>query len=261
MLIRNQDDPEPRDDEIDDEPVTPPDDNDGDGGAEAQLEDDDPEADEEPADDEQPQDDPIDDDDAEPPPQPRKGKSKDENMAALRAKARRVDELEQELLRTRASTAQPQQPQQETPQARHARLAAMPPDERAVAIAAEGEERIHRLSALAEFRIAEREDRADFAEICRSDPRAKKYAAEVEDVLLAERRANRNWSRKNVLAFILGNRVMANAPKAKKQQDAARKEAVRQQGSPAKPKGDVGGGKKQLSEAQAREKRLLNVRI
>jgi hypothetical protein len=252
-------DPDPREDEVE---IETPDDDGGDPPELEAVEDEEPVEDvEEPV---EAEDEPVEDE--EPSPAPRKvAKTKEENFAAVRARERAATEraatLERELQQERANRAQPVQQQGETPQARQARLAAMAPDERAVALAAEGEERIHRLSAMAEFRMAEREDKADFAELTRGDPRAKKYAAEVESVLLAERQQGKNWPRKTILAFILGNRVMANAPKAKKQQDVARTEAARQTGNPAKSKGDVGGGKKQLSEAQAREKRLLNVRL
>lgn len=255
MLI----DPDPRDEEIEDAGGPDPDD----------LAADEPEV--EASDEDEPQvDEPAEGDDeteveAEPEPQPRKGKTREENFAAVRARERaateRAETAERELQRERATRAQPQQPQQETPEARRTRLAAMAPDERAHVIAAEGEERITRLSALAEFRMADREDGANFAEVCRNDPRAKRYAAEVEQMLLESRKQGTNYPRATILKFILGERVLANSAKGKKQQDVARTEANRQRGNPEKPKGDVGGGKKQLSEAQAREKRLLNQRI
>ncbi len=254
MLIRDED-PDPREDEIENDDRAPVDGPDPDDEPEIEASDED-----EPADDDQEQ---VDDEPVEEPVQRRRQPTKDENMAALRAKARRADELEAEVTRLRTTQPQQTQPVQqgETPQARHARLAAMSPEDRVNAIADEREERLHRTAALADFRVAEAEDRGNFNEICRADPRAKKYAPQVEQTLLAERQAGRNWPRATILKFILGERVMANAPKAKKQQAAADENAKRQGGRPEKSKGDVGGSNKRLTEAQAREKRLLNVRI
>lgn len=242
MLIRNED-PDPREEEIE----VPADDGDLPPEIEA-VEDEEPEVVEpEEGDEPELEDEPV---------EPRRAQpTKEENMAALRARARRAEE---DLARERQQRAQPSPvQQQETPQARHARLAAMSPEDRANTIAGENEERLHRVAAFAEFRVAEAQDKADFNDMVRGDPRLKQYAKPVEDILLAERQQGKNWPRATVLKFILGERMLANAPKAKKLQDAAGKsEFARQKGSPEKPKGDKGGGKQRLSESQARAARL-----
>lgn len=246
--------PEPPDDELEIDAGTAGDGPDVDDDEEIEAADDDePEVEEPVEGDDEPE--------VEEPAQPRRRKTQEESAGDLRRQLRVRDEELARLRAERPQQTQPVQQQQETPQARHARLAAMSPDDRAATIMAEGEERLHRINALAEFRVAESEDKAAFNEIARQDPRAKKYAAEVEQVLLAERQQGKNWPRATILKFILGDRVLANQPKAKKQQDAAATEARRQKGNPEKPKGDAGSGKQRLNERQAREKRLLNVRI
>lgn len=188
-----------------------------------------------------------------------KGKSKDENMAALRraeqAARDRADKAERELAEARRP-----QPRQEDPQAEARRLQAMTPEQRIQHYAAVAEERITRATAVGQFQAADQADRASFAVRTASDPRVAKYAQEVETRLHQLRQNGANASREDMLRYIIGERVMANAPKAKKQQAAA-KETIRQQTtSPERPKGDT-GGKRRVDEKTARAKRLDGVRL
>lgn len=193
---------------------------------------------------------------------PPKGKSKDENMAALRERARmaqeRADRLEREAaeLRTRV---QPQQ-QTEDPRREAERLARMTPEQRVQHYAAVAEERIARATAIGEFQAADQADKASFAVRTAHDPRAAKYAPEVEARLLQLRKSGANASREDVLKYIIGERVMANMPKVKKQQAAARETVRSQTTNPERPKGDT-GGKRRVDEKTARAKRLDGVRI
>lgn len=251
MTIRNED-PDPREDELEGpEPGSEP-------GEETEVE-----ASEE---DEPEVEDPVDGPEDEPevgelvqPRRPRR--TAEESAGDLRRQLRARDD---ELAQLRAAQ-RPQQTapvhQQESPEARRTRLAAMSPEDRLNTIAGENEERLHRTTQLAEFRVAEAEDRATYNELARTDKRAKAYAPQVEAMLLEERKVGRNWPRSTILKFVLGDRVLANQPKAKKQQADADVEARRQSGRPEKPKGDQGSGSKRLTDAQAREKRLLNQRI
>lgn len=211
---------------------------------------------------EEPVDEPVDDEpelNDEPVQVQPKGKSKDENMAALRRAEQtareRADKAERELAEARRP-----QPRQEDPQAEARRLQAMTPEQRIQHFAAVAEERITRATAVGQFQAADQADRASFAVRTASDPRVAKYAQEVETRLHQLRQGGANASREDMLRYIIGERVMANAPKVKKQQAAA-KETIRQQTTnPERPKGDT-GGKRRVDEKTARAKRLDGVRL
>lgn len=245
MLIRNQDDPDPREDD-EEVAVTPPDD-DNDGGGEAEVEEE-----PEPVEDDEPE---LEDEPVRAPP---KGKTKDDNFAEMRRRQAAL-EAENEQLRRGQQQAQPQQ-QQETPQAREQRLARLTPQQRDAYEAAEREERLTRVGSLAEFRVAEMTDKAAFSMLTKSDPRAAKYAGEVEQALNQLRANGHNAPREEMLAFIIGKKVMANGPKAKKQIAAAKAEVEWQTTKPEKPKGDR-SGQRPKDEKAARKARLSGVTL
>lgn len=254
MLIRNQDGPDPReDDDLEDGPPAQPDgDDEGQGGEAAEVDD---EPEEEPSE----EDGPELEDEPQPPPRRAKGPTKEENFAAMRERIRLQDE---ELARLRGGQQQPaQQPrQQEDPRAEAERLSRMTPEQRIQHFAAVAEERITRATAIGEFQAADNQDRATFAARVVSDPRAAKYANEVEARLLQLRKQGANASREDVLKYIIGERVMANAPKVRQQQKAAAETVRRQTTTPERPKGDT-GGKPRQGEKAARAKRLEGMRI
>lgn len=246
MLIRTQADPDPREDDEDETGgVAPPNDDNDKGGEAAEVEEepevveeDEPELEEEPV------------------RAPPKGKTRDENFAEMRRRQAAL-EAENEQLRRSQQQARPQQ-EQETPQAREQRLARLTPQQRDAYEAAEREERLTRVGSLAEFRVAEMTDKAAFRMLSQSDPRASKYASEVETRLNQMRSQGMNASREDVLRYIIGEKVMANGPKAKKQIAAAKAEVDRQTTKPEKPKGDRGGNRPKDDKA-ARKQRLAGV--
>lgn len=242
MLI--YEDPDPREDEELEVAETPEPDED----ADVEVSDEEPEVDED-----------VEEPEADPEPQPRRGKSRDENMAALRAKAQRAEQLERELEQERRSRQQPQQVQ-EDPQAEARRLAAMTPEQRVDYKLARAEEQAARNSAVMQFQMQDQADRVAYQAKASVNPRYAKYADEVERTLDQLRRVNhQNATREQVLTFLLGQRVLANAGKpAAKQRKEAEAGVKRQTTTPSRGKGDVSGGQR-ASNGSALKKRLANI--
>jgi hypothetical protein len=111
-----------------------------------------------------------------------------------------------------------------------------------------------------QWNTMEANDKAAFERLQLSDPRAKKYAAEVEERLANIRKQGQNVDRASLLKFIVGEKVMAGGAKAvakaKKEGEA---QIRRQQTKPPGGSSDVRGGRTQESAAEARRKRLENV--
>lgn len=111
-----------------------------------------------------------------------------------------------------------------------------------------------------QWNTAEANDKAAFERLQLSDPRAKKYAAEVEERLANIRKQGQNVDRASLLKFIVGEKVMAGGAKAtakaKKEGEA---QIRRQQTKPPGGSSDVRGGRTQESAAEARRKRLENM--
>lgn len=111
-----------------------------------------------------------------------------------------------------------------------------------------------------QWNTQESNDKANFERLQLTDPRAKKYAAEVEERLASIRKQGQNVDRASLLKFIVGEKVMAGGSKAttkaKKEGEA---QIRRQTTKPPSGTSDVRGGRTQESEAEARRKRLENV--
>ena len=111
-----------------------------------------------------------------------------------------------------------------------------------------------------QWNTQEANDKAAFERLQLSDPRAKKYAAEVEARLASIRKQNQNVDRESLFKFILGEKVYQNGSKAAaKQKKQGEAEIRRQKTNPPSGQSDVRGGRTQDSEAEARRKRLENV--
>lgn len=111
-----------------------------------------------------------------------------------------------------------------------------------------------------QWETQEANDKAAFERLQLADPRAKKYAAEVEDRLASIRKQGQNVDRAALLKFIVGEKVMAGGGKAAAKQKKAGEEHIRrQQTKPPGGSSDVRGGRTQDSAAEARRKRLENM--
>jgi len=158
-----------------------------------------------------------------------------------------------------------QPPQEETEQAFQARLALLGPDEREAARFERFERRqttfFHNQSLITSDNL----DKANYNAKSVADPRFKKYESAVE----AKRLELINTTgqivpREVLLKLIIGERVL-NAPQSdrgKQQRRQARQNVQREQVRPGNARGDVQrGDRRQLSEAQARARRLENQQI
>jgi hypothetical protein len=106
----------------------------------------------------------------------------------------------------------------------------------------------------------ESNDKAAFERLQLSDPRAKKYAAEVETRLASIRKQGQNVDREALLKFIIGEKVFQGGGKAAaKQKKEGEAQIRRQRTNPPAGQSDVRGGRTQDSEAEARRKRLENI--
>lgn len=247
MIVRDED-PDPREDE---ELETP-----------AEAEGEEPEVEVEQDEEPEPEESEDLEDEPEPEPQPKpvKGKSKEENFADLRRrKDAEIAARDVEIERLRAQP-QPVQQRQGDPEAERRRYEAMTPEQRVMHAAAVAEERMAAFTARAEFNAHDSADKAAFDGKALFDPRYRKYASEVEAQLLNLRKQGQNAPREALLNYLIGQKIMANGPKARKQVAEGQREVRRQTTQPDKPKGDV-QGKRGTDERAARKKRLEGQRI
>ena len=157
-------------------------------------------------------------------------------------RAARVEQELQALRRERESQQQRQQPQEETEEQFNARLSLMDLEQR-IDAKRERAERRHQIAlqqmqqqtAIAQFRAADAADKAAYDSQAASDARWKKYAPDVE-AALAQARQMGNWGldRRTVLAYVVGQKVLAakaEVSKAKQQgQDNIRRQQARTNG-------------------------------
>lgn len=111
-----------------------------------------------------------------------------------------------------------------------------------------------------QWNTAEANDKAAYERLKLSDPRAKKYADEVETRLDNLRKQGQNVDRESLLKFVIGEKVFKGGGKAAaKQKKEGEAQIRRQTTKPPAGASDVRGGRTQDSEAEARRKRLENV--
>src|SRR6185437_7832447 len=120
-----------------------------------------------------------------------------------RESAARAQALEVEVRQLRAEREQREaaarQPKEESPEEEAARLALMTVEERVDYRLEKAERRHQREIAMTRFQAADMADRAAYESKAAANPRYKRYAKEVEDLLASERRAGRDFPRETVL--------------------------------------------------------------
>lgn len=148
--------------------------------------------------------------------------------AAARAQALEV-EVAQLRAEHQAREAQAAQPKGESPEQEAARLALMTVDERVEYRLNKAEQRHQHEMNVTRFVSADQADKSQYAAKAASNPRYKKYEAEVESVLADARRGGQNFSREQILAFVLGQKVLngGGAVSAAKKAGATRVQAQR----------------------------------
>lgn len=111
-----------------------------------------------------------------------------------------------------------------------------------------------------QWNTQEANDKAAFERLQLSDPRAKKYAAEVETRLASIRKQGQNVDREALLKFVIGEKVFQGGGKAAAKQKKQGEEQIRRQRTnPPAGQSDVRGGRTEQNEAEARRKRLENI--
>jgi hypothetical protein len=111
-----------------------------------------------------------------------------------------------------------------------------------------------------QLQSADLADKSSFDMQCATQPLWKKYSGEVEKRLADLRKQGQSAPREAILKFILGEKLLTGGGKARtRQAQQGQRRIQRQQGADAPPRSDTGGGRRQLSEAEKRAKRLENV--
>lgn len=166
---------------------------------------------------------------------------------------RRLAEIEQR--------SQSQQ-RQETEAQERDRLALMDPDQRTDYLLAKQRNEIEgRLSGI-QFKLEDTADKTAFDALCSRSPIAAKLAEEVETNLAQMRRGGTTASREVVLRYLIGDRALKAAPRAKaKQQRGADAQRARQTARPGTSRSDTGGESRRGDDRQARAKRLENLTL
>jgi len=184
-----------------------------------------------------------------------------------RESAARAQALEIEVRQLRAEREQREaaarQPKEESPEEEAARLALMTVEERVDYRLEKAERRHQREIAMTRFQAADMADKAAFESKASSNPRYKRYAKEVEDLLASERRAGRDFTRETVLRFVLGGKVLDGGPTRDKAERAGKERIQRQQARADSGRSDRaasrrGGGGDSIADL---ERRLAGVNI
>ena len=133
---------------------------------------------------------------------------------------------------------QRQAPVTESREQEEAKLALMSVEERVDYKLAKAEKEHARQIALYEFKASDAADKASYEAKAAYEPRYKKYAADVEKLLLQERNAGRNFPRDTILKFVLGEKVMAAKPKVEQQRRDAQRRVNGQRTQPDQGRSD-----------------------
>jgi hypothetical protein len=104
-------------------------------------------------------------------------------------------------------------------------------------------------------------DKAAFDAKAEGNPRYKRYADEVERRLVDLRKQGQSAPREAILKFILGERLLTNngGKSEQRQRQNGQRRIARASGGQQSPRGDAGGGRQALTEAEKRLKRLEDV--
>lgn len=187
-----------------------------------------------------------------------------ETIRELRERARRAEE-KAALAERLALTARPStQAQTESAAARAERLAMMDPEERLRYELQETTGSLRNELASIRFEAQESADRTAFEAECARNPVAAKLKDQVEERLREMRASGTTAPRATILRYVLGDRMLANAGRAKgKAQRTAEGNIARQTARPGSARGDAIADSRRggADSAAARAKRLDGVQI
>lgn len=169
----------------------------------------------------------------EPPQRSRATRRVQEATRAAREAAAEAQALKAEMAQMRAERAADAERmarlREETPAQEAERLAQMTLEERFDYKLQKAQAQHAREIGAANFRSADMADKATFEAKAVNDPRRRRYAKEVEDLLLAERRAGRDLPREAIYFWYLGKKVDEGSAVRTKAQAAGAKRIERQQ--------------------------------
>lgn len=165
--------------------------------------------------------------------------------------------------RTQQSAPARTGPTQAEVEIERARVAAMPPEERAEYIAHLARQEAQQGYQSLRADLMDREDRRDFESLCARSPIAARLKDRVEQDLQKARAQGINVSRDAILKHLIGERALQQAPRAqRKQQRQADQQRQRQQARPGGgSRSDVAPNRGAKDERQARAERLKDVPI
>lgn len=172
-------------------------------------------------------------------------------------------EAREDAARLRAEMQQRQAAPQETAAQRSERLAMMDPDQRVEYLLAERGRADETRYARLEFQMQDSADRTAFEGLCARNSTAAKLKTEVEDRLAELRRNGTTAPRETVLKYVIGDRALANAPRAKtRAQNTADANRQRQTARPTGGRSDAGTPTGRIADDRAaRAKRLEDQQI
>lgn len=179
-----------------------------------------------------------------------------------RREQERADRLERELADLRAQATG--RHTEETRRAEQERLSLMTADEKLDYYRAQDRRELEQRFGNLQFQLADQSDRQSFANACDRSPALAAVADDVERILASERAAGRPGASREVIArYVIGDRALKNAGRAKaKQAKRGAEQRERQTARSTNPRSDVGNsGQRRGSESEQRRKRLEDVNI
>jgi hypothetical protein len=175
-------------------------------------------------------------------------KAKDADRRALEAETRN-QLLQQQLMQMQ----QPAQPQYD-PRAEQEYIAALDPVERMQYVTGRQMQALQQSQYQQQAMMMDMVDRTMFQSKAASNPVYKKFEAEVEKLRAAEASRGRYFNREDILAFIIGQKLIQGKQSGKSKPKA--KPRSSQTVRPGNTSNDVSTGRKQDSERAARAKRV-----
>lgn len=169
-----------------------------------------------------------------------------------------------------AAPAAAQVPGIETEEQFQARLALLNPEDRIDARLARQQALFDHRERVREFNQQQREqqnqmalDRERFTDKVERDPRYKRWADRVEEKHQEFARQGQFVPREAVFRYLLGDHLLTRegSQEARRQTQRGKQRVERQTVRPGNPGSDVGGGRRQVNEREARARRLEGVQI
>lgn len=187
---------------------------------------------------------------------------------AAKAEAQRLQaELAQrqqreEALQRQMAMQQQQQLAMQQQRAMQQQLEQMSPQDQVAYMMQQQEMRMQQQMMQMQLQTIDLQDRASFEQLQREDPRAAKLKDEVETQLNKMRANGMNASRRDVYAWVLGQRVLAGGKVSKaKAKTAAAGNVRRQTTTPRNARSDTAGGRNKAATFEELEARLSNIPI